>query len=90
MGFMFQEISCRMFILCSTVDLKFSCNYHYCHYSCNYSLITNGLFFVHYLVRYTGPFDVVLGHSQGACMLVAMDSLKSQPGMRDINPATNH
>lgn len=27
-----------------------------------------------------GPFDIVLGHSQGGCLVVAMDCLKSRPG----------
>eukprot|EP00596_Hydrurales_sp_CCMP1899_P006230 CAMPEP_0119033434 /NCGR_PEP_ID=MMETSP1177-20130426/474_1 /TAXON_ID=2985 /ORGANISM="Ochromonas sp, Strain CCMP1899" /LENGTH=220 /DNA_ID=CAMNT_0006990169 /DNA_START=393 /DNA_END=1055 /DNA_ORIENTATION=+ len=27
-----------------------------------------------------GPFDVVLGHSQGGCLVVAMDCLRSRPG----------
>lgn len=27
-----------------------------------------------------GPFDIVLGHSQGACLVVAMDCLRTRPG----------
>ena len=27
-----------------------------------------------------GPFDVVMGHSQGACLTIAMDALRRSPG----------
>ena len=35
-----------------------------------------------YLYQWSGPFDVVLGHSQGACLVVAMDCLKCRPGIQ--------
>lgn len=38
-----------------------------------------------YLYQWLGPFDVVLGHSQGACLVVAMDCLKCRPGIQIQN-----